>query len=524
MALSRIALLLALSAPAAAAQSAFVMVSAARNDTIQVESFTRTPAGLEAELLSKGAPRQVFSSAIGADGRMGALTLALYPAGSAAGAQPMMTAKVAFAGDTAVAEMARQGSPPATQRIPSRAVAQPLMSTSVAQLQVMLDAARRGTATTATATVFLVTGGMTLDVGFSNLRSDSITATFGPTVWWLRVDAAGRIMRGGLPSQGLIVTRVDGAAAGTLGREKPDYAAPAGAPYTAAQLAIPTPMGHTLGATFTRPAGATKPSAVVVSISGSGAQDRDGYISIVPGGYRLFRQVADTLGRRGIAMLRFDDRGTGESGGSFVTATSRDFADDARAVIAYLRTRPDVDSRRIFLLGHSEGGMIAPMIAADDRALAGIVLMAGTGRKGREILEFQFGQQVAGDPSLPATTRAAQRARVPAMVDSLVASSAWMQFFAGYDPIPTARRVTVPVLILQGADDQQVIADEALMLERAFLAGGNRSVTTEILPELNHLFIRQPGGAPSGYATLKSNRAESQVMGMVADWISERAR
>ncbi len=520
----RTALLLMLAAPAAVAQSAFVMVNATKNDTIQVESFTRTATRLDGELLSKGAPRQVFSSTIGTDGRMGTLTLTVYPAGSAAGAAAMMTAKLALAGDTAVAEMAVQGRPPVTQRIPSRAAAQPLMNTSISQLQVMLDAARRGTAPTATATAFLASGGATIDITFTNLRTDSVTASFGPSAWWLRIDGAGRIISGGLPAQGLLITRVDGAAAGSVGRETPDYAAPAGAPYTAEQVTIPTPMGHTLGATFTRPADAKRPSAVVVSISGSGAQDRDEFISIVPGGYRLFRQVADTLGRRGIAMLRFDDRGTGASGGSYVTATSRDFAEDVRAAIAYLRTRADVDTRHIFLLGHSEGGMIAPMVAADDRAIAGLVLMAGTGRKGREILEFQVGAKLGSDPSLSPVARAAQRARLPAMVDSLVASSPWMQYFAAYDPIATARRVRTPVLILQGADDQQVIADEALRLESAFRMAGGQDVSTEIIPQLNHLFIRQPGGAPSGYATLKSNRVEPEVLGMVADWITARAR
>jgi uncharacterized protein len=94
-----------------------------------------------------------------------------------------------------------------------------------------------------------------------------------------------------------------------------------------------------------------------------------------------------------------------------------------------------------------------------------------------------------------------------------------MGFFMQHDPIATARRVKTPVLILQGGDDQQVIASEATMLERAFRAGGNRSVTMRVFPELNHLFIRQPGGDPSGYATLLSNLAVPEVLGAMADWI-----
>ena len=139
---------------------------------------------------------------------------------------------------------------------------------------------------------------------------------------------------------------------------KVDYSAPPGAPYEAIAVTVPSPAGHTLAGTLTLPKGASRahPVAAIVTITGSGPEDRD---EALPGvdGYRPFRQFADSLGRRGIAVLRMDDRGYGESTGKHKGATSADFADDIRAGLAYLRTRPEIDAKRLGLLGHSEGGL-----------------------------------------------------------------------------------------------------------------------------------------------------------------------
>ena len=520
MLLQRSVRLLLLVAPTLGAQSAFV--SLVRTDTIQIERFTRTPTRLDGEIITKGGPKQVFSSVIESSGRLGAMTYAAYTFGARADAAPMVRGRIALEGDTALAVLDIQGQPTATQRIGSRLGAQPIVNTSMAALEAMIVMLRRGSAATGTAPVFLASGGKTLDASFSALQSDSITGSIATTAFWMVVDSAGRIRRAGIPSQGLLISRVEGIAVSKLGLAKADYSAPAGAPYTAESVSVPTTLGHSLGGTFTKSSGASAPLPVVISITGSGAQDRDEHISIVPGGYRLFRQIADTLGRRGIAMLRMDDRGFGESGGSFQAATSRDFANDVRAAIAYLRTRPDVDARKIFLIGHSEGGLVAPMVAVDEPALAGIVLMAGPGRTGRAILEFQVKYAIEHDTSLTVARRDSQLARAPMMVDSVLKSTPWLTFFGAHDPIATARRVTAPVLMLQGGDDQQVIAAEAPLLEKAFRAGGNRDVTMRVFPELNHLFIRQPGGNPAGYTTLSTHLASAEVLGMAVDWIAAR--
>ena len=165
-------------------------------------------------------------------------------------------------------------------------------------------------------------------------------------------------------------------------KPKPDYSAPADAPYTAEDVMVKTPAGFTLAGTLTLPKGASrsKPVPAIVTITGSGPEDRDEDIGLP--GYQPFRQIADSLGRHGIAVLRMDDRGTGASGGTFKGATSADFAEDIRAGLAYLRTRPEIRADRLGVLGHSEGAIIAPMVAEKEPTLRAIVLLAGIAEPG----------------------------------------------------------------------------------------------------------------------------------------------
>ena len=513
-------LLVALVAPILNAQSA--LVSIVNGDTAMIEKFTRTATRLEGEITAKGGPRQVYSYPIDPSGHLGTLTMSFHSPGAAANAPPMQSGEVQIIGDSALATLSAGSGAPVVTRIKSLAMAQPMLNSSLAVFEVLIAAARKNNIATATVPVFLAMGGRTFPAALSGLQSDSVSVQIATQQVWFVTDKAGRIVRGGIPAQSVSVTRVDGVAASKLG-SKPDYSAPTGAPYTAEEVTVPTTFGHSLGGTFTKPTAAAGKLAVVISITGSGPQDRDEYIGIVPKGYRLFRQLADALGGIGIAMLRMDDRGYGASGGSFATATSRDFANDIRAGIVWLRTRTDVDPKRIFLAGHSEGGLIAPMVALDEPSLAGIVLMAGPARTGREILLFQVRYGIEHDTSVTGAKRDSALAHVPITVDSALNSAAWLRFFASYDPIATARRVKVPVLILQGGDDQQVIASEAKALESTFKASGNRDVTLRVFPELNHLFIHQPGGNPSGYATLPTNLASPEMTGMLAEWVRSHA-
>jgi len=306
---------------------------------------------------------------------------------------------------------------------------------------------------------------------------------------------------------------------------KPDYSAPADAPYTAEDVLVTTPGGFTLAGTLTLPKGASrsKPVGAIVTITGSGPEDRDESIGLP--GYRPFRQIADSLGRRGIAVLRMDDRGTGASGGTFKGATSADFAEDIRAGLAYLRTRPEIRSDRLGVLGHSEGAIIAPMVAEKESTLRAIVLLAGVAEPGRSALQFQMKNGIEHNAKLTPAQRESQIAEIPAKIDAMAAADPWMKFFFTYDPAATMRRVKTPVLILTGSRDQQAVPEQNPKIEAAFKEGGNKDVTARILPDLNHLFVHDTDGFPQNYAKLPAPiMIQADVVEMISDWLVKRLR
>ena len=303
----------------------------------------------------------------------------------------------------------------------------------------------------------------------------------------------------------------------------PDYSPPPGAPYRAEDVVVPTAAGHVLAGTLTLPAGASPSARVpaIVTITGSGPQNRDEYLGF--GDYRPFRQLADSLARRGIAVLRMDDRGTGASTGTFKRTTSAEFGDDIRAGLAYLRTRPDVDGARLGLIGHSEGAVIAPMVAALEPDLKGIVLLAGVARPVRSALDMQMKNLITHNAALSAVGKDSAIAAIPARIDSMMAADPWMKFFLTHDPAATARRVRTPVLILTGANDQQAPPAQVPELEAAFRDGGNRDVTARVVPGVNHLFVVDPDGFPLNYTKLPAPlRIQQDVVGEVVDWLVAR--
>ena len=305
----------------------------------------------------------------------------------------------------------------------------------------------------------------------------------------------------------------------------PDYSAPSGAPYTAENVTVVTPGGHTLSGTLTLPAGARAARKVgaIVTISGSGPQDRDEFLGIE--GYRPFRQLADSLGRRGIAVLRMDDRGVGGSTGTFKGTTSAEFAQDIRAGLAFLRTRPEIDAGRLGVVGHSEGAVIAPMVAEAEPAVRAIVLLAGVARPVRSALHMQITNLINHDTKLSSAGRDSAIAAIPARIDSMMAADPWMKFFLTYDPAATARRVTTPVLIITGANDQQAPPAQVSEQEAAFREAGNPDVTAHIIPGVNHLFVVDADGFPGNYTKLPAPvRVKAEVMGEVVDWLVQRLR
>lgn len=502
----------------AAERGAFVL--RVGGDTIAVERFARTPTSVEAELGVKDRARIVYTLQTAPDAGVTGLELRVWPITAADTAPPLQHVTIAWAGDSAVSTIA--GANGRTQVVHGARGAIPLVNPSaVGMEQALMRARATGGRDSASVPVLILGAAQTMPARVRWIGADSAVLTIAAVEARLRIDARGRLLGGAVPSQQLTIERVANAPA--LATVPPDYSAPAGAPYTAEEVRVPHPGGFRLAGTLTLPAGRRGRVPAVVTVTGSGPEDRDERIPSVRG-YRPFRQVADTLGRRGIAVLRMDDRGVGASEGDPTPATSRDFAGDIAAGIAYLRSRPEIDPDRIAVVGHSEGGIIAPMLAAADPRLRAIVLIAGTSRTGRRIIDFQIHNPLDRDTTLtPAQRDSAVRA-AQSMFDSAAAQGPWMRFFLAYDPLTTARRVRQPVLILQGQNDMQVTADQAPELAAAFRAGGNRDVTVRVFPGLNHLMVPDPVGLPAGYARLPSGNVAPEVLGTLADWLAAKLR
>src|SRR5688572_29765981 len=458
-------------------QSAFVF--RVGTDTIGIERFSSSPGGVSGEILLRGQPRITYLANREAAGRIDELYIVAYPAGSGPDASALQSVRLRVVADTGIAEITAGGGTQ-TQRLPSKADAFPLLNSSFGMIEIVLERMSGANRDSVTFPVLLASGGQTLSATARRVSPDSVIVTIGPSQSHLALRGT-HILRAHVPAQRLVVERVEGDAVRRLALGKPDYSAPAGAPYRAEHVRIPTRSGHVLAGTLTIPQGRRGRLPVVITISGSGPQDRDESLPIVPG-FRPFRQIADTLGRRGVAVLRLDDRGTGESTGDFAKSSSADFADDVRATIAWLRARRDVNPARIALLGHSEGAMIAP--ANRDSAFAA--------------------------------------SRVAA--DTTAAPPPWMKFFLAYEPLPTIRKVKVPVLVLQGATDQQVTADQAEAIGAALRQAGNRDVTVRVLPNRNHLFLPDSIGNPAGYVRLPSGKIGPDVMGEIAGWLVRRLK
>jgi hypothetical protein len=319
--------------------------------------------------------------------------------------------------------------------------------------------------------------------------------------------------------------------------------------------------GILLSGTLTTPPGIKKPP-VVILISGSGPQDRNEEFA----NHKPFLVIADHLTKNGIAVLRYDDRGVGKSQGHHDSATSEDFATDVAAAVQFLQGRDDIDQHKIGLIGHSEGGLIAPMVIAQHPdQIAFFVSLAGPGLRGDQVLipQMEKAAQLAGSSKedvtwgtqlmedlfeiinnstslstedlsqllmqsmavITANATPEQLANYPKETQAAIAqqfSSNWMRYFLTHDPTKDLQQVHVPTLLLNGSLDFQVIPEINLpAMEKKIKSNGNTDVTTVELEQLNHLFQTAITGSSTEYATLEETFAPVALK-TISDWINER--
>ncbi|MGI6718828.1 MAG: alpha/beta hydrolase family protein [Bacteroidales bacterium] len=313
----------------------------------------------------------------------------------------------------------------------------------------------------------------------------------------------------------------------------------------------------TLAGTLTLPSKNGK-YPVAVMISGSGPQNRDEELL----GHKPFLVIADYLTRNGIGVLRFDDRGTAESSGDFNSATTEDLSYDVEAAVNYLLTRNDINKNKIGLIGHSEGGIIAPMVAVRNKNVSYIVLMAGTGVPGYELILMQsyainkasgysdeelakkeeinrkaieliihnknadsletilddyFEKVFSEDTSLTADQKEVQKNMIISQL-----TSPWMRYFINHDPSTVLEKVDIPVLAINGSKDLQVPAKENLSaIKSALNKRRNKNFKIVEIKGLNHLFQESETGLPAEYAIIEQT-ISPKALKVMLDWIKKR--
>ena len=315
-----------------------------------------------------------------------------------------------------------------------------------------------------------------------------------------------------------------------------------------------------LAGTLTLPKDIKNPP-VAVLITGSGPQNRDEELG--PFNHRPFLVLSDHLTNKGIAVLRFDDRGVAESEGDHKTATSADFATDVAAAVDYLKSRGDIDHDKIGLIGHSEGGFIAPMLASSRDDIAFIVMLAGTGVDGATILVTQGRKaaELAGASQekldfneliskqifdmvnsehdtdklktkltefLKVTIESSPKELTEDFTEEVVKSqiktlsSNWFQYFIRTDPKQFLSKVSCPVLAINGEKDFQVLPDLNLnAIDQILKLAGNKDFTVQELAGMNHLFQTSETGALSEYGTIEETFSPI-ALNIVSDWINTR--
>jgi uncharacterized protein len=321
-------------------------------------------------------------------------------------------------------------------------------------------------------------------------------------------DNAGCMLAATLPEHGVVIERRIGFRAEQYPLWAP-YGAPPDGAYRAEEVTIPAPQGHKLVGTLTTPAHGGEKFPAAVMITGLGPSERNG--GQPP--WMPLRDLADALTRAGIAVLRVDDRGVGKSTGDHAPSTTFDEADDVQTEVAWLRSRPGIDAKRIALVGYSEGGLIAPMIATKDPMIAAIVTLAGPGTSGPDLAHYQISQAVARDPSIAPGEREKEIAKQ--LAEDMTPRE---RVVLTIDPIEFARGVHCPTLILQGGLDLHVPVRSAERIATAIRSNGNLDVTVRIVPGVSHSLLPDPVGLGNGWVLLPAFLTSPQILDVMGRW------
>lgn len=265
--------------------------------------------------------------------------------------------------------------------------------------------------------------------------------------------------------------------------------------------------GDILAGTLTYPKYTNKKFPTIILITGSSAHDRDNSSSDKPiSAYRPFRQIAEKLSSNGIAVLRIDDRGIGASkGGDINKMTTDERANDIRECVKYLKTRREIDSTRIGLIGLSEGASIANMIAARDSSIKIIVLLSGIGSKGKEIIEYQVKNKLIDKDKLPELLRLDKN----------------LKFLFDFNPLISASMIKQPVLIINGTLDKNVPPNDGYKILESIKSNGNMDVTIEVLVNYNHLLLNVDTNNICQDKGCK-NKIPEDLLNLILDWINKR--
>lgn len=490
------------------------LVAVAGGDTVSIERVARRPGELTSRVLVPNRARLSVVATLSDDGCVTAVTEDVYPWGSSEDATPLQHVQVRLDGDSVridveAGDVARSVARPAPGAV--FLLAEEAMGPA---LQIVECALSRGDSVDLTV---VANPGVRLLTVPVRRYGDRVTVVTTDTS---RIDlgAHGHPARVEIGRGGPVVRRVP---LETLPAElapPPDYGAPPGAAYVAEDVAIPVEGDVRLAGTLTLPRGPQGPHPALVLLSGAGPQDRDSYAPIGDG-WRPFREIADALSSQGVAVLRFDDRGVGGSGGDFASGTERTAAHDARAALGFLRGRSDIDPGRLGLLGHSQGARVAMMVGAEDPDLVALVLMAGAAdpRAAVRAQALWMAEHGGGGEEL---SRDSLLTMVDRRMDSLAVTGEREVF--RWDAAALAGTTEAAVVILQGATDRQVPPEQAEALGDLFRRAGNEDVTVHVLPGVNHLFVPDETGDFLRYEELGSGRLDPGALRVLREWVTNR--